>query len=396
MFKKISLGLPLRLLLIIGFALLAGNLIPLAVKSWAYAISMTLKDLLMFAMPFIIFAYIFSCLVSFKDGTVRFLTSLLGSVCLSNFICTLIAFSLCYYTLPLLGHLPEHTTLGHVLDPAWTFNVPKLMTNDIALFGGIASAIVVSLLKPQSGIRLGEQMKTVASWILNRLFIPLLPLFVLGFVLKIEHEGRLLSALITYGPVVLLFASCQIVYLAFLFGVNANFKLGAWAKSIANALPAGLTGFSTMSSLAAMPLTLKGAQANSDNNPIVDVVVPATVNVHLVGDSIAIPTMALAILSSYGMGAPEVSVYLVFAFYFVMNKFAVAAVPGGGILVMMPVLQQYLGFTDEMLSLIMMLYILFDALITTANVMGNSVFAILFAKAYKTFNPVKRLLSEEI
>jgi Na+/H+-dicarboxylate symporter len=392
---KISLGLPLRLLIIIGFAMLAGDWIPIEVKSWSYAISCTLKDLLMFVMPFIIFAYIFSCLVSFRHGTVTFLGSLLGSICLSNFICTLIAFSIGYYTIPFLGQLSQHTHLGHALDPAWALHIPNLITNDKALFGGIIAAITMAFINPETGIQVGDRLKAVASWILNRVFVPLLPLFVLGFVLKIEHEGRLHAALMTYGPVVLLFVSAQIVYLTFLFGVVANFKIRPWYQSILNAMPAGLTGFSTMSSLASMPVTLKGAQANTSNNPLVDVIVPATVNVHLIGDSVAIPTMALAILSSYGAGMPEVGIYLVFAFYFVMNKFAVAAVPGGGILIMMPVLQQYLGFNEEMLSLIMMLYILFDALITTANVMGNSVFAILFTKAYGAISRQKLVRSTD-
>ena len=95
------------------------------------------------------------------------------------------------------------------------------------------------------------------------------------------------------------------------------------------------------------------------------------------------------------MGLPDVGVYLIFCLYFVLNKFAVAAVPGGGILVMMPVLQQYLGFNDEMLSLIMMLYILFDSLITTANVMGNNVFAILFSRAWSWVAGGKRELLAE-
>ncbi len=395
MWKKLSVGLPAQLALIIVFALLAGHLIPLEIKSWSYAISVTLKDLLMLVMPFIIFAYIFSCLVSFRHGTVSFLAGLLGSICLSNFVCTLIAFGTCYYLIQFMGHLPTHTEMGHVLDPAWSIYIPKLLTNDVALFGGIFSALAMAYATPDLGHRAGERLKSTASWILNRLFIPLLPLFVLGFVLKIEYEGRLLHALTTYAPVVLLFVTCQIVYIAFLFGVAANFRLQAWYRSILNALPAGLTGFSTMSSLAAMPLTLKAAQANTQDNPLVDVIVPATVNIHLMGDSIAIPTMALAIMTSYGMGVPEVGVYLIFAFYFVMNKFAVAAVPGGGILVMMPVLQQYLGFNDEMLSLIMMLYILFDALITTANVMGNNVFAILFSRVWGTISGKTKVLALE-
>ena len=67
--------------------------------------------------------------------------------------------------------------------------------------------------------------------------------------------------------------------------------------------------------------------------------------------------------------------YLIFACYFVMAKFSVAAVPGGGILVMLPILERYLGFDATMLSLITALYILFDPIITCANVLGNGGFA---------------------
>jgi Na+/H+-dicarboxylate symporter len=66
-----------------------------------------------------------------------------------------------------------------------------------------------------------------------------------------------------------------------------------------------------------------------------------------------------------------------------MAKFAVAAVPGGGILVMLPILKTYLGFTPDMLSLITLLYFLFDPVITFMNVLGNGAFTILFQRIHK-------------
>jgi Na+/H+-dicarboxylate symporter len=99
------------------------------------------------------------------------------------------------------------------------------------------------------------------------------------------------------------------------------------------------------------------------------------VNIHLIGDCFAIPIFAFAIMKSFGIAEPAFASYLIFAGYFVMAKFSVAAVPGGGILVMLPILETYLGFNGEMLSLITALYILFDPLITSANVLGNGGFA---------------------
>ena len=49
---------------------------------------------------------------------------------------------------------------------------------------------------------------------------------------------------------------------------------------------------------------------------------------------------------------------------------------------MLPVLEQHLSFSPMMLSLITTLYIIFDPLITSANVLGNGAFAMFFSKIY--------------
>jgi Na+/H+-dicarboxylate symporter len=154
-----------------------------------------------------------------------------------------------------------------------------------------------------------------------------------------------------------------------------NFKIQEFLNNIKNMLPAAISGFSTMSSAASMPLTIIGAENNTQNKEIAGCVIPATVNIHLVGDCFAIPIFAYAVLKSFGLPEPSLFNYMIFAFYFVLAKFSVAAVPGGGIIVMLPILEVYMGFNAEMMSLITALYILFDPIITCANVLGNGAFA---------------------
>ncbi|MBA3284675.1 MAG: cation:dicarboxylase symporter family transporter, partial [Nitrosopumilus sp.] len=97
-----------------------------------------------------------------------------------------------------------------------------------------------------------------------------------------------------------------------------------------------------------------------------------------------------ALMATFERGLPDLSLFLIFACYFVLAKFAVAAVPGGGVLVMLPILERYLDFSPEMLSLITTLYILFDPIITSANILGNGAFAQGFSRIYKYMNQ-KRL-----
>ena len=148
-------------------------------------------------------------------------------------------------------------------------------------------------------------------------------------------------------------------------------------NALKNMMPSMVAGFSTMSSAAAMPLTMMGVEKNVKNAPLVRSIIPATVNIHLIGDCFAIPIFAYAILKNFELPEPSFLTYLLFTFYFVLAKFSVAAIPGGGIIVMLPLLENYLGFNAEMMSLITALYILFDPVITSANVLGNGGFAII-------------------
>ncbi|HRE32595.1 MAG TPA: cation:dicarboxylase symporter family transporter, partial [Candidatus Berkiella sp.] len=144
--------------------------------------------------------------------------------------------------------------------------------------------------------------------------------------------------------------------------------------------PATIAGFSTMSSASAMPLTILATQKNAKHSDFACSIIPITVNVHLIGDCFAIPILAYAILKSYGAPEPLLIQYLIFSGYFVLAKFSVAAVPGGGIFVMLPILESYLGFNSPMLALITALYLLFDPFITAANVLGNGGFATFLDK----------------
>jgi Na+/H+-dicarboxylate symporter len=209
-----------------------------------------------------------------------------------------------------------------------------------------------------------------------------IPLFIAGFVVKMNYDQVISYILRDYSLIFLIIASALALYLSLVYLTVNRFQPGNAVKSLKNMLPAALAGFGSMSSAAAMPLTIIGAEKNAQNGDVARSVIPITVNIHLVGDCFAIPIFAFAVLKSFGVAEPAFFSYLVFASFFVLAKFSVAAVPGGGILVMLPILEKYLGFNAEMLSLITALYILFDPVITCANVLGNGGFAQLVDKFY--------------
>jgi Na+/H+-dicarboxylate symporter len=312
-----------------------------------------------------------------KQAT-KIILLILAAVCCSNFISTFISHYVGSWVYHFdLSIIPPHS--AKELVPLWQFQLPKIIANDKAMYAGLLLGLLFSWLKPNLAQRCGYRLNAIVNVIL-RLFTYAIPLFVAGFLIKLNYDGIVLAMMKDYAIIFLVIGLAQFSYISLVYLIANHFKISKFIVSIKNMLPAAIAGFSTMSSAAAMPLTIVGTENNSQQPALARSVIPATVNIHLMGDCFAIPIFAYAILKSFNLPEPMLFDYLIFCCYFVLAKFSVAAVPGGGVIVMLPILESYLGFNSPMLSLITALYILFDPVITCANVLGNGGFAILMDK----------------
>ncbi|WP_186649069.1 cation:dicarboxylate symporter family transporter [Fluviispira vulneris] len=378
---KVANSIIFKLVLALLFGLFAGKYLPQEVQATLYSISLSLKDILIFILPFIIFSCIFSCLLSFKSDVFKFIIILILCICLSNFISTIIAFNVSHLALANIDNFSNINQEGHaILKPYWNLPLPSLISNNVALFSGLVAGLIFSKFRNKRVDVFADKMRDAVTLFLNKAFIPILPIFALGFIIKLESDGVLTQILSSYLPLVLAIIITQYVYISLLYFIGAGFNIKQFIYFVKNVLPAGIMGFSSMSSMAALPLTIQAAEKNTRNRDLSRTIAPATVNIHLIGDSLAIPMIALVIMSTFGTGFPDLSTFLIFSFYFVLAKFAVAAVPGGGILVMITILETQMGFTPEMSGLITAIYILLDPIITSANVLGNGAFVILTTK----------------
>lgn len=387
---SISLSLPknfatsTQLLIVLAGTLLFGGLLPTTVQATFYAISLTLKALLLFVLPFIVFSYLFSSILIVSGiKALRFILLLVVLVCISNYISTLLAYEVA--SLKLVNIAVSSINLDHnnELVPLWNIKFPEVLSSSDGLYFGCGLGFLFSFFPSVLGNQFSARSKQYIDFFLEKCFVPLLPLFVLGFILKMQFDGILIQSIKYSLPLMLLIILTYIIYISLLFAIVAGFNFSLWQKYIKNVIPAALTGFSTMSSLVSMPLTINAAEQNTNDPDISRLVIPATVNIHMIGLAINIPLMALSILLSFGYELPTFAVYNKFVCYFILMQFAVAAAPGCGILLMIPLLETYLGFTGEMSALITTLYIIFDPAETSANVLGNSILVIMLSKICK-------------
>lgn len=380
MFRK----MPILLLALILVICLLHSYIPDQAKSFIYALSLSVKSVIIFSLPMIIFMILFKTISQLSRNATKVILLILCAVCLSNFISTMVSYLIgsAVYQLDLSIASPQDQT---GLMPMWSFTLPKLIANDHAMFAGILLGIIfpfVSLTWTKKLSDLCDKGVTIALRILTLI----VPVFIAGFMVKLNHDKVMESIIRDYALIFSLIALSLALYISFIYLVSAKFQFFGFFSKIKNMFPAAIAGFSSMSSAAAMPLTIMGTEKNLNDPSLARLAIPTTVNIHLIGDCFAIPIFAFAVMKNFGAPAPEFSSYLLFAFYFVMAKFSVAAIPGGGIIVMLPILEAQLGFTSEMSVLITSLYILFDPVITCANVCGNGGFALILDQLQTVFS----------
>ena len=389
--------LPILLLAVMLAPLVTDGWLSYDVRSLFYALSLTIKSVLVFLLPFVVFSFVAVSFIRLGHSAWLFAVLLAGAVFLSNIVAIFTGYAIGWMIVPVIAMpISLDSFDGNGLGAMWVFELQPLCSNMTALLLGVLIGVLVNTLKKQS-LRDGFcQLADAVGWGLIHGFVPLLPLFILGFAFKLHADGILSQTLLSFGPLLALVVLVQICYLIGYFLLAANFSLHRLVRYLGNILPVWLTGLGTLSSVAAMPVLIESTGKNLGNHAMARTIIPITINIHTVGSAICLTILALMILNTFNRPLPSLPVFAVFGFFFALTKFSVAAVPGGVVLVAGPVLQSLLGFSDEMLGLITALYMIFDPFGTAANVSGNGAFAIVFDRLCHSLGLIDDTPSSEI
>jgi Na+/H+-dicarboxylate symporter len=385
-----------QIILVIIICLLVYDTVSIGFIRYMYSISLAMKSVLIFILPFLIMSAIATAFAKIPRGGFLFAVSLLLGVTFSNFLNLTISY---FFTLEMLNLSdPVDSTPIPIekIGTAFAFNMPKNINNGYALIIGLVTGISCSLfnLKKLEGI--ANKMNNIVVFFMSKIFGRLLPIFIMGFLLKLLHEGELSQLLQKqFWPtisVVFLITG----WLSIWFIVASGFNIFRTKEIFMNIFPAMVTAFTTMSSAAAMPMALEAAEKNTKDKTLAYSVIPMIMNFHMLGSSMTVSVAVLMIMKAFHMPLPDYWHFAIFGFYFVMNKFAGAGVPAGSIIVVLPILKKTLGFSDDMTALILAFYIVFDPIITLANVTANNLFALFVQKFIYFFRKNRRLDQQAI
>ncbi|RUP36999.1 MAG: cation:dicarboxylase symporter family transporter [Acinetobacter sp.] len=380
--------------LVVFFVFLFGTSMPLDFARVFYTLSLALKDLLLFILPFAVCVFIASTLNNFEKRGWLLVVALVFFEIISNSCASFAAYGLSFWG----ASLYEAETFAMSTSPLMPFevegfNLSALRPSFWRVEYGTAFGVILGLCMPYMQSTTLEKTLSISAVLVKNIFIKgfakIIPLFVLGFFVNLVKTGDFSPLLLQSGKAISIMIMGVTGYVIILYLIVGWFSIKRTAKAIQNVLPAGLIAFSSMSSVAAMPITIQATEKNLKNPSFASMVIPATTNIQQVGDCFIQVFLCCMILSVFGQNIPNLNTFVLFLSVFVMARFTTAAVIGGAIFIMLPLYQTYLGFNEEMIAMLLMFNMILDPIVTSSNVMANSALCVLFERFWEKISLIK-------
>lgn len=338
-------------------------------------------NFLNFCIPLIIIGFVAPGIADLGDGAGKTLAETTGIAYLSTIIAGSLAFGVDMLLFPHLVKADMFTTSAEnaeetVLGGFINIEMPPIM--------GVMSALLIAfILGLGMAVIHSERLKDVMnefSSIVNKLvasvIIPLLPIHVYGIFAKLTYAGTMMEILTSFVKVFVVVLLLHVVILLFQFTVAGGAAKKNPFALVKNMFPAYATAIGTQSSAATIPVTVECTKKNGVSDAIAEFVCPLCATIHLSGSTITLTSCSIAVMMMLGQ---EVTFAQMFPFILMLGVTMVAApgVPGGAVMAALGILESMLGFNEDMLGLMIALYIAQDSFGTACNVTGDGAIAVL-------------------
>jgi hypothetical protein len=384
-----------QILFVCGIYLAFAPFLPLKIHQILYAVSLLIKDLLLWSLPLTVGFFIAHAIASFKKKAPLFILTLFLFEGISNWCSVWYSFGCAHL---ISSYLPNITPCDLVDTFYPLFRLPLhkpfWWSADKGTLAGIALGLIATFRFPFLYLFI-EKGKKMGEIILTNFFSRLIPLFILGFIARMYKTFLLEQMILGYVDFFLYLILFLIFYICLLFFVGAGFSRKIFLKNMKNLIPAGAVAFSSGCSLSTMPWTIDGTCKNLKNPDFAKSIIPATTNIQQIGDCIANSFLCSIIYLHFNGSLPPLIDWTFFSLAFVLARFATAAVMGGAIFIMLPIYEYYLSFTPEMIAIILTFNLILDPLITCSNVVANGALCTIFEQVWiyilQKFSPRKKI-----
>ena len=263
--------------------------------------------------------------------------------------------------------------------PYFTVNIPAALD--------VMSALVLSFIMGL-GIAYGghkvlrdatNEMKAIIVGVIERVIIPLLPVYIFGIFLNMTFSGDVMRMMTVFAKIIVVIFALHIFVLIYQYLIAGAIVRKNPFRLLANMFPAYLTALGTSSSAATIPVALKQTRKNGVSEGVAGFVIPLCATVHLSGSAMKITACAFTIALLEGLPT-DFPLFLHFIMVLAIFMVAAPGVPGGAIMASLAPLGSILGFGENEQALMIALYIAMDSFGTACNVTGDGAIALVVDK----------------
>ncbi len=272
--------------------------------------------------------------------------------------------------------LSDVNEAGSMFVPYFTVDMPPLMGVMSALIVAFVIGLGLTVVEGKTLRGVFDDFSAIVILTINKVIIPLLPLYIFGIFLSMSANDQVTSVLGVFIKLIVVIFVMTVVLLVVQFGLAGVVAGKNPFRMLKQMMTAYFTALGTQSSAATIPVTLQQTIKNGVDPAIARFVVPLCATIHLSGSTMKIVACSLAIMLITGM---EVHPSVMVGFIFMLGITMVAApgVPGGAIMASVGILQSILGFDDTAVALMIALYIAMDSFGTATNVTGDGAIAVI-------------------
>lgn len=382
--KTVKVGLLAKILLAIVCGILLGNFMPYSIVRFFVTFNALFSELLSFSIPLIIVGLVVVAIADIgrNAGKMLLVTVLLA------YVMTLFSGFLAFGTGSLLfpqlidTDMPIQAAASAVsIPPFFVLKIPPMMDVMTALVTAFLFGLGLAYNEASVLKNLAKEFRLIVVQLIEKLILPLLPLYILGIFINMTAIGEVYNVLITFVKVIGIIFLLHIFLLLFQYTIAGFVVRRNPLQLLKTMLPAYFTALGTQSSAATIPVTLEQVKKNSVSESVAGFVVPLCATIHLSGSILKIVSCALALMIMQGMSY-DFSMFAGFIFMLAMTMVAAPGVPGGAIMAALGVLQSILGFDETSQALMIALYIAMDSFGTACNVTGDGALALIIDKIF--------------
>lgn len=390
--RKFRIGLLGWIIIAIVCGILVGFIAPEWLAKIMASLNGIFSQFLGFMIPLIIIGFVTPAIA---DVGVR-AGKLLAATALLAYGATVFAGMLSYFTgtLTFPWLIGGETGLANVessggITPYFNVEIPAVMPVMTALVLSFMLGIGIAVIKGDTMRKFASELRDIVSKTIKAIIIPILPFYIFGIFMNMTVEGQVGVILRAFIKVIAVIFVLHIFILVLQYCIAACFNKQNPFKMLRIMLPAYFTALGTQSSAATIPVTLRQTIEMGVDEDIAGFVVPLCATIHMSGSALKITACALALLIMHGEPY-SVSMFLHFVTMLGITIVAAPGIPGGAIMASLGILSSILGFDEQMLALMIALYITMDSFGTACNVTGDGALAVILNRFFgrKKSNPV--------